>query len=122
MHWRVPGAFGTRWLGRQDSNLGMPESKSGALPLGYAPSRSRPVGRADHSGAAPADQCARDRLGWRHDAGAVAVLHAHAIGPRQPVDPLDDLGAKLAACQHRAAALAARAPEALIDRVDADLL
>ena len=25
------------WLGRQDSNLGMPESKSGALPLGYAP-------------------------------------------------------------------------------------
>ena len=29
------------WLGRQDSNLGMPESKSGALPLGYAPSRNR---------------------------------------------------------------------------------
>ena len=25
------------WLGRQDSNLGMPESKSGALPLGDAP-------------------------------------------------------------------------------------
>src|ERR1700674_4101460 len=34
-----------RWLGRQDSNLGMAESKSAALPLGYAPSpapRSRP--------------------------------------------------------------------------------
>ena len=25
------------WLGREDSNLRMPESKSGALPLGYAP-------------------------------------------------------------------------------------
>src|ERR1700732_2592397 len=25
------------WLGRLDSNLRMPESKSGALPLGYAP-------------------------------------------------------------------------------------
>ena len=25
------------WLGRLDSNQGMPESKSGALPLGYAP-------------------------------------------------------------------------------------
>src|SRR5262245_26629279 len=79
--WSVPGPYGARWLGRQDSNLGMPESKSGALPLGYAPSRSRPVGRADHSGAARADQCARRRLGRRHDAGAVAVLHAHAIGP-----------------------------------------
>ncbi len=28
-----------RWLGRQDSNLGMAESKSTALPLGYAPTR-----------------------------------------------------------------------------------
>jgi hypothetical protein len=27
----------TDWLGRQDSNLGMAESKSAALPLGYAP-------------------------------------------------------------------------------------
>jgi hypothetical protein len=27
----------TGWLGREDSNLRMPESKSGALPLGYAP-------------------------------------------------------------------------------------
>lgn len=27
-----------RWLGRQGSNLGMAESKSAALPLGYAPS------------------------------------------------------------------------------------
>jgi hypothetical protein len=27
------------WLGRQGSNLGMAESKSAALPLGYAPIR-----------------------------------------------------------------------------------
>ena len=27
----------TEWLGRKESNLRMPESKSGALPLGYAP-------------------------------------------------------------------------------------
>jgi hypothetical protein len=31
----------TAWLGRQDSNLGMAESKSAALPLGYAPKRSQ---------------------------------------------------------------------------------
>ena len=30
------------WLGRQDSNLGMAESKSAALPLGYAPKRVGP--------------------------------------------------------------------------------
>src|SRR5262245_37897454 len=29
----------TCWLGREDSNLRMAESKSAALPLGYAPSR-----------------------------------------------------------------------------------
>ncbi len=28
----------TGWLGREDSNLRMAESKSAALPLGYAPS------------------------------------------------------------------------------------
>src|SRR5262245_37531103 len=32
------------WLGRQDSNLGMAESKSAALPLGYAPLRRRIAG------------------------------------------------------------------------------
>jgi site-specific DNA recombinase len=31
------------WLGRQDSNLGMAESKSAALPLGYAPMRANRV-------------------------------------------------------------------------------
>ena len=30
-------SLGEIWLGRQDSNLGMAESKSTALPLGYAP-------------------------------------------------------------------------------------
>ena len=45
------------WLGRQDSNLGMAESKSAALPLGYAPTGgSLPPWRADHSGEAWTDQ------------------------------------------------------------------
>lgn len=35
------------WLGRQDSNLGMPESKSGALPLGDAPSAFNTLSRTD---------------------------------------------------------------------------
>src|ERR1700733_12572978 len=30
-----------RWLGREDSNLRMAESKSAALPLGYAPMRRK---------------------------------------------------------------------------------
>jgi hypothetical protein len=29
------------WLGREDSNLRMAESKSAALPLGYAPTGNR---------------------------------------------------------------------------------
>ena len=29
------------WLGREDSNLRMAESKSAALPLGYAPMRRK---------------------------------------------------------------------------------
>ena len=32
--------LGEVWLGRKDSNLRMPGSKPGALPLGYAPSKS----------------------------------------------------------------------------------
>ena len=36
------------WLGRQDSNLGMVESKSTALPLGYAP-MCRRIAAADGS-------------------------------------------------------------------------
>ena len=51
-HFRHPEVrYGDRtgWLGRQDSNLGMAESKSAALPLGYAPTPSdwrRPLGPA----------------------------------------------------------------------------
>ena len=30
-----------KWLGREDSNLRMPYPKTGALPLGYAPIRSK---------------------------------------------------------------------------------
>ena len=31
------GFFAFKWLGYEDSNLGMPESESGALPLGDTP-------------------------------------------------------------------------------------
>jgi hypothetical protein len=52
----------TGWLGREDSNLRMAESKSAALPLGYAPMTvgMPPTGRqrAQDNGAAAADQCA----------------------------------------------------------------
>ena len=47
------------WLGREDSNLRMAESKSAALPLGYAPFPGgllAPQRRADHSGRAVGDQ------------------------------------------------------------------
>ena len=33
----------TCWLGRQDSNLRMPASKAGALPLGDAPTSLAPI-------------------------------------------------------------------------------
>src|ERR1051325_7763817 len=116
------------WLGRQDSNLGMAESKSAALPLGYAPIRNRPLG--GRTIAAPrgtinaGDQCAAWLGRWlrrRHDPDAIAVFHAHPIGSRQPVDPLDDGGGEFSRRQHRPSALAAWAPEALVDRMDADL-
>ena len=62
------------WLGRLDSNQGMAESKSAALPLGYAPSHRRiagrrrgPIGGAHHSGVIFADQCSRV-AGWRRTA------------------------------------------------------
>ena len=59
----VNGRTGT-WLGRLDSNQGMAESKSAALPLGYAPTRhgstprglSKAARRADHSGGTGSDQ------------------------------------------------------------------
>ena len=38
------------WLGREDSNLRMAESKSAALPLGYAPSQAANRRNADQAG------------------------------------------------------------------------
>jgi hypothetical protein len=40
--WKSHRRDRTGWLGRQDSNLGMAESKSAALPLGYAPKSAGP--------------------------------------------------------------------------------
>jgi hypothetical protein len=34
---------GNAWLGREDSNLRVAESKSAALPLGYAPTRREAI-------------------------------------------------------------------------------
>ena len=54
--------FCESWLGREESNLRMAESKSAALPLGYAPIRNNDAEayiharRADHSGAALPNQ------------------------------------------------------------------
>src|SRR5262245_56225517 len=57
------------WLGRQDSNLGMAESKSAALPLGYAPS-ARTQGRDGETitaqpGSINVDRAASPRSGAR---------------------------------------------------------
>jgi hypothetical protein len=41
----APNAPATGWLGREDSNLRMAESKSAALPLGYAPTHRRDCSR-----------------------------------------------------------------------------
>jgi hypothetical protein len=41
---------GNVWLGREDSNLRMAESKSAALPLGYAPTRREAVWALAESG------------------------------------------------------------------------
>jgi hypothetical protein len=40
------------WLGRKESNLRMAESKSAALPLGYAPTR-HPIARKAWAGKVP---------------------------------------------------------------------
>ena len=43
-----------QWLGRQDLNLGMAESKSAALPLGYAPTGAgEPHRTVSHAAAGP---------------------------------------------------------------------
>src|ERR1017187_8596877 len=62
----IPGEISrdwTGWLGREESNLRMAESKSAALPLGYAPILENDAEacihahRADHSGGGLPDQC-----------------------------------------------------------------
>src|SRR5882762_8237283 len=74
---------GTASLGRLDSNQGMAESKSAALPLGYAPMRDR---RADHNGRAAANQMlVRHRLSpteWRAACGRVGQMTGGAGRPR----------------------------------------
>src|SRR5262249_19062005 len=47
-HATISSGDRTGWLGREDSNLRVAESKSAALPLGYAPSGGF-LRRADHS-------------------------------------------------------------------------
>src|SRR5262249_31019036 len=68
----------TGWLGRQDSNLGMAESKSAALPLGYAPPRNRPCGgRTIAAGGRPINVGRAGLHGRR--AWTVSVESAHAL-------------------------------------------
>lgn len=56
---------GTAWLGREGSNLRMAESKSAALPLGYAP--SGPLGTA-------ATRASADSLEWCRSIGSGAAF------------------------------------------------
>jgi hypothetical protein len=71
----------TAWLGREDSNLRMAESKSAALPLGYAPSFASPTRirprRLDHNARPGASQLGSARCPV-HAAGHAAPL------PREP--------------------------------------
>jgi hypothetical protein len=68
-----PGWTALIWLGRQDSNLGMAESKSAALPLGYAPTRDA----ADHTGAARANQMLVPTRTWSIGGAASAAGLRH---------------------------------------------
>ena len=71
-----------QWLGREDSNLRMAESKSAALPLGYAPkaptdyrqlARS-PAAAAHHNGARAPDQ-----LRWAATTGTAGAIATHRL-------------------------------------------
>ena len=65
----------TGWLGRLDSNQGMAESKSAALPLGYAPTRARYTGHPAGKQIRPV--CGAPRLG-------TAPQPRDSIGPLMP--------------------------------------
>src|SRR5262245_48983584 len=70
----------TGWLGREDSNLRMAESKSAALPLGYAPSDGAPTllrPRRDRPRRRAAEQC--DELAPPHGACPKARDHGLSI-------------------------------------------
>ena len=68
------------WLGRQDSNLGMAESKSAALPLGYAPM--------------PPEHPSIGRVGPHRIAAAIAPGNESLWGPAGPVPERRDCAAK----------------------------
>jgi hypothetical protein len=80
----VPG--GLTWLGRQDSNLGMAESKSAALPLGYAPKRCADSERARYSDAIRHDQCILIRTRAGRPAGSVdrGLFRSRLVAPWRP--------------------------------------
>jgi hypothetical protein len=86
------------WLGRQDSNLGMAESKSAALPLGYAPTGgSLPPWRADHSGETWTDQRPSTvqplpPLTIRRAARSIPVALPAAIGPASTIAGVEQGG------------------------------
>src|SRR5260370_41682606 len=66
------------WLGRQDSNLGMAESKSAALPLGYAPTAGVVANYRESSSAATKPPAAHHQGG----SGAASAPRAGAAAPR----------------------------------------
>src|SRR5215467_6856171 len=77
------------WLGRQDSNLGMPESKSGALPLGYAPIRVGCWTRGPYRRLGTRSMWHGQGTRGPHRCGGVryhvvAVVHAYAPASRGP--------------------------------------
>ncbi len=81
------------WLGRLDSNQGMAESKSAALPLGYAPSRHASADgvlvkasrrRADHTGRTHRDQS----VASHHSRRANGCAHGADNGIERGIDEL----------------------------------
>ncbi len=75
------------WLGRKESNLRMAESKSAALPLGYAPMAPRrppggEEGGAEHSGCGMSRQPSADLA--RHVGRECDVAQKGRMWQRQP--------------------------------------
>src|SRR3984893_9944360 len=66
------------WLGRQDSNLGMAESKSAALPLGYAPTACMAANYRESSSAATKPPAAHHQRG----SAAASASRARSAAPR----------------------------------------